>query len=230
MARQQATSVPTSRRFLTARAVGALAALLVVLLLSMVAAGEERVFGDLALARYVQRTDSPLGDALAAFGNWLGGTLGATLVGLVLGAVLLWQRAWWDAIFLMACEGARAANHGLKSVIDSPRPTAQEVEVLEVAEGFGFPSGHAQTAMLVGGAVLVIANRRIDRPPVRLPVTGLVITAILVVGYARVYSGVHWPSDVVGGYLWGFVLLVTVVLVVDWVEVRWKRHQARSGR
>ena len=212
MARQQATTVPAPRRFLTPRAVGALAVLLVVLLLSLVAAGEARVFGDLALARYVQQTESPLGDALAAVGNWLGGTLGATLVGLILGAVLLWHRAWWDATFLMACEGARAANHVLKSVIDSPRPTAQEVQILEVADGFGFPSGHAQTAMLIGGAVLVIANRRIDRPPVRLAVSGLVITAILVVGYARVYSGVHWPSDVIGGYLWGFVLLVTVIV------------------
>ena len=227
MARQQATTGPAARRFLTTRAVAALAALFTVLLLSLAAAGEGRIVGDLTLAQQVQRTESPLGDTLAAFGNWFGGTSGAILVGLLLGAVLLWRRAWWDAAFLAASQAARAANHGLKGLIDSPRPTEGEVQILWAVEGLGFPSGHAQTAMLIGGAVLVIAHRRISRPHLRLTVTALALAAILIVGYARVYSGAHWPSDVVGGYLWGFVLLVAVVLVVDWLAARLKHRPSR---
>lgn len=207
-------------RFLTPRAIAAIAALLVALLLSVAAAGEEVLPGDITLTQQIQRTDSPLGDALAAFGNWLGGTLGATVAGLLLGAVLLWRRAWWDAAFLAGAEGARAANHWLKLLIDSPRPTEGEVRILGAADGLGFPSGHAYTALLVGGATLVIANRRIGRPWLRRLASGLALAAILTIGYARVYSGAHWPTDVIGGYLWGFVLLVAVAILLDLLVIR----------
>ena len=80
-------------------------------------------------------------------------------------------------------------------------------------DGLSFPSGHSLFAMLFCGLLIVL----VDDLPVSTPIRRSVQTAlgllILVVGVSRVYLGVHWPSDVMGGYLFGIIALLSLIWV-----------------
>jgi membrane-associated phospholipid phosphatase len=88
----------------------------------------------------------------------------------------------------------------LKIVFTRPRPSPGLVHVLEHDTGKSFPSGHAILyGWLAASIALVIAPRL--NPRLR-PVTWLLAALVLMIGcLGRVWAGVHWPSDVVGGAL-----------------------------
>ena len=187
----------------------------VTLLLSIAAAGPGPLPGDPAVARLLQRLPSPPGDDIARFADLIGGLAAIVGVGLGVVAVLAVRGLLAAAVLLLAVLLSRALNPLLKAVIDSPRPTPQLVRVTEEATGLGFPSGHAMGAALLWGTVAWLAQRLIARPGPRRLVQAVAVGLVLVTGFGRVYSGAHWPSDVVGGYLWAAVVVVALVLLMS---------------
>lgn len=85
-----------------------------------------------------------------------------------------------------------------KGLVGLPRPPALGIRVVPVDVGspLGFPSGHAQSAALVWTVLASGVRRRWF--------AGLAAAAVLLVGVSRLYLGVHWPADVLGG--WGLGL------------------------
>ncbi len=182
---------------------------LVTLLLSAAAAGERVLFGDVALARWIQRAPDPPAGTVAAFADGIGTVPALALAALVAAAVFAFARRPRAAAILVLAALLRALNPLLKSVFDSPRPDDELVRVTERASGSGFPSGHAMGAMLLYGGIAYLAPMLVGprrRRIVQIPA----ITILLVVGFGRVYTGAHWPSDVLGGYLWGAIVLTLV--------------------
>ncbi|MBI5467015.1 MAG: phosphatase PAP2 family protein [Candidatus Kerfeldbacteria bacterium] len=87
----------------------------------------------------------------------------------------------------------------LKELWGRPRPDPTAVSVRVHEYGFSFPSGHA-IAVVLFAAVVLLTLRHLHRPSYR--VAWWVLAAlVLLVGWSRLYLGVHWFSDVVGGYL-----------------------------
>ena len=142
--------------------------------------------------------------------GWAG--LAVPWIPLVSVAVLLGVRRWADAIFLSAAVLAPVVNLGLKELAARPRPDAGLALVEET--GYSFPSGHAVFAAAFFGALIVLLSRwrRLDgRPALRLTLQAALTMLILAVGASRVFLGVHWPSDVVGGFLFGVLYLAALV-------------------
>ena len=77
--------------------------------------------------------------------------------------------------------------------------------------GLSFPSGHATFAMVFGGLLIVFMGEAVSPAPTRRAIQLGLILLILAIGASRVYLGVHWPSDVIGGYLFGGVALLGLV-------------------
>ena len=89
-------------------------------------------------------------------------------------------------------------NGMVKNIFKAKRPIGEEgIRSLrtETAGGYSFPSGHSQGAASFYGAVAVYLRKKW--------VSILCIITILAVGFSRMYLGVHWPKDVVGGILLG---------------------------
>jgi len=102
---------------------------------------------------------------------------------------------------------------GLKLLIGRERPTI--VEHIEVIRGLSFPSGHTLIAAVLYPTLgMLIASNLRQR---HLKVFVFVVAALLalIVGLTRVYIGVHYPSDVLGGWLLGLAFAIAAGLVVQ---------------
>lgn len=151
------------------------------------------------------------------FGGW-----SAVLVVVAAGIIVWWLVGRLEAIMILVGGLITLVNTALKLAINRPRPSADLVHVLSPEQGSGFPSGHAFFVILILGlaAYFILINLK-NRVLRMLVLTGL-IALILLTGISRVYLGVHWPSDVVGGYLIGGAFLTALI----WFHRTWKAHHS----
>jgi membrane-associated phospholipid phosphatase len=176
--------------------------------LSIVARGPGVLPGDVPIARAIQAPTwfwlDPLARALSTLGRaWPGETPFAIVVTLLVASF----GARWDALFVAVAALSGTINVETKLIVASPRPTAPLVQILEVANGNGFPSGHAFGATLLYGAIWIVLPVVV---PNRLACRLLRIAAVAIalgICWSRIRLGAHWPSDVLGGILWGMTLL-----------------------
>ena len=156
--------------------------------------------------------------AVGLGGIGLGG-IGIPWIPLVSVGGLLGVRRWADALFLSAALLAPAVNVALKELAARPRPDPALVE----ETGYAFPSGHAVLAAAFFGALIILLGRwryLEGRPALRLTAQGALLLLLLGVGASRVWLGVHWPSDVIGGFLFGTLYLAALVAIRRMVEAR----------
>ena len=104
----------------------------------------------------------------------------------------------------------------VKVLVDRPRPVVDHP--VAMALGKSFPSGHAMSSTIVYGALVVVFRRTWSRRVRPVAVAGTVLL-ILAVGASRLLLGVHFVSDVVGGFLLGSAwLLASVAAFQIWQE------------
>ncbi|MDQ3881292.1 MAG: phosphatase PAP2 family protein [Chloroflexota bacterium] len=137
----------------------------------------------------------------------LGSTWAVTLIAAVLFVVLAVRRAPWLGIVSAATIAVVAlGNSTIKLVLGRARPEVVGATLVE--PGFSFPSGHALMSATAYGVLAVLVLRsRLPRPARAAIVVGL-IGISFVVGATRVYLGVHFVTDVVGGWIAGAVIVL----------------------
>lgn len=102
-------------------------------------------------------------------------------------------------------------QHGLKELVDRPRPTQDLVDLRAGFSSPSFPSGHVMSPTLLYGFLLYVSLRMALPRMLKVALLGWCAFMLAIAGPAQVYVGVHWPSDVVGGYAWAAVLLLPLV-------------------
>ena len=184
----------------------------------MWAALADRLPGDLAVGRWIQGHD-PLGQVLGDFIRDVGSTsaaavtIGVVAVGLL---ALDWHRGRRPgmaaaALGLLAGLGLQVL---LKEVVDRPRTSVLFLEPLAGFDSASFPSGHAMSSWIAAGLVLWVCLRlplpaagRLWLVP-RLAAGGWALLLLALSPWVSVSMGVHWPSDALGGVMWGTVALL----------------------
>ena len=156
----------------------------------------------------------------------------ATVIGLTVVAVtgfLVLQGMWRTGLFVaLASGGALVVNTALKQFVQRPRP--EVVPHLREVMTMSFPSGHALTSAVVyltlGALSMRIAERRLTK--FYCMAMAMLITAL--VGASRVYLGVHYPTDVIAGWLIGLSWALLCWMLERTLERRagWKRERAEA--
>ncbi|MFE2283022.1 phosphatase PAP2 family protein [Streptomyces sp. NPDC059443] len=122
------------------------------------------------------------------------------------------QRAWTAAALLVALGVGQALRYAVMALVARPRPAVADWAAH--ASGWSFPSGHTATAAMTAG---LLAAALFLRGP-RRPRTALVLIGVwgAAVGLTRVYLGVHWFTDVIGGWLFATAWLSLLACAYLW--------------
>jgi undecaprenyl-diphosphatase len=122
----------------------------------------------------------------------------------VLVAVWLLVRGYRkEAAFLVVANlGSVILSLGLQEVFTRPRPPLDVVTRITDPESFSFPSGHALSAMVLYTSLAMIAAG-LGLPRLKRALIALALIIVPTMGFTRVYLGVHYPSDVIGGWALG---------------------------
>ncbi len=157
--------------------------------------------------------------------TWLGSA--ACLV-VVMGVAVLWLLRRGHrrlAVFLVVVGlGGGAVSSLVKVAVGRPRPLLDEP--LATAFGKSFPSGHSMSSLVCFGALVVVFLPFVAPRRRRVAVAGAGVL-VLAIGFSRLVLGVHYLSDVLGGYVLGAAWLAgSVALFETWREERGRRPTA----
>lgn len=143
---------------------------------------------------------SPGKTAFYSFITDLGGTFFIILTTLLVSLYFIWQKkdsktAYWY-IFHVAI-GAGVLNQIAKIIFQRTRPT---IEHLVLQDGYSFPSGHSMASLICYGGIVFLIFHLTQKNWIRWTACLFAILLIIMVGISRIYLGVHFPSDVLGGF------------------------------
>jgi membrane protein DedA with SNARE-associated domain len=132
------------------------------------------------------------------------------LLGLVVTAIFVVQRRWLDlGTWLAALAGGVLLNQLLKNLFARPRPFIEHPLVLETS--YSFPSGHATMSLIFYGMLAYFAVRALRSWRAKTAVVFGTALLVLLIGFSRMYLGVHYFSDVVAGFASGGVWLSALI-------------------
>jgi len=158
-------------------------------------------------------------EAVTTLGN------GIVLAGVAaIAAYLLARRRYYAEAVLMvlAYVGAEVLSYSLKLAFRRDRPFF--TDPLATVSTYSFPSGHATVSVAVYGALCLVLLRRLTGPA-RLVCLAAAVLLVSLIGFSRLYLGVHFLSDVLAGFSVGLAWLALCVVVLDLHHRRRSRLQ-----
>ena len=173
---------------------------------------------DLAIRNQVHAFASPGLTRAMIFISFLGGDglTAAAIISVVVFGWLHWRRAMlWMVVTIL---GALVLDLSLKYAFHRTRPTPFFVSVPHT---YSFPSGHSLFSFCFYGVLAGLLTRRIKSRVARFLIWTFAALLVAAIGLSRIYLGVHYPSDVIAGYL-AASLWVSTLVALDRVRIRRK--------
>jgi undecaprenyl-diphosphatase len=131
-------------------------------------------------------------------------------------------KKWYaEMLYLLVNFVAASAilNPILKQVYQRTRPIGHR---LIEESNYSFPSGHATVAMVVGLSLIFIILQRCQNPLWKWVSIAFIGLLILTIGFSRVYLGVHFPTDIIGGYLLASAVATLSYPYYDKIRFQWR--------
>lgn len=182
---------------------------------------------DRAVTDYVTSFRSPGLNSFFIFITDLGDTY-AYLVAMILVAIFLFVklRSWkFIAQLLGVLVLSALSNIALKKVFDRARPTEEHLVVIK---SLSYPSGHAMSAMAFYGFLIYLLYQIKMNNWIRVVLTIIFTLLILSIGISRIYLGVHFPSDVAGGFIAGLIWVAFCIVLFNVIDLLRKRKTVRG--
>lgn len=141
-----------------------------------------------------------------------------TVLVFVLSMGLLFFKKIYLSFFVAATSSVGAAfNLFLKSLFQRERP---DISQIIHAKGFSFPSGHSMGSIIFYGSVAFVIIHITRKTSLRYIGVTLMTLLILSIGISRIYLGVHFPTDIIGGYAAGGAWLLICITVFRYYEYK----------
>lgn len=183
---------------------------------ALAAIGEGGASGaDAALLRWAQSLHAPGLDRFFLLVSALGYAWGVIPLDAAIALLLLWLRRWRAfGFFAAAVVGSALLNVGAKAFYRRERP--QVWQPLAGEDSFSFPSAHAMGSMTLAAAAVVLLWPTRWRWPALLAL----VPFVALVGFSRVYLGVHLPSEVLAGWAAALGCVIAAHLLLYRVTAR----------
>ncbi|MGG0480645.1 phosphatase PAP2 family protein [Priestia megaterium] len=188
--------------------------------------GSRIVAFDQDVISFIQGFESPLLTTIMKFFTFIGSTPAVAIIS-ILSLFFLYKVLKHRTeliLFIAIIMGSPILNGLLKLLFHRVRPNFHRL--IEI-NGYSFPSGHAMSAFAVYGILSFLLWRHI---PTRLGRTCLLSVStvmILAIGVSRIYLGVHYPSDVIGGYFAsGCWLAIAIWFYQRYLEKRFEQKES----
>ncbi len=190
--------------------------------------GDPIVRFDQLLADYLHSHATPPLTTFFLVVNALGSIETIVLLGVVVAAFLAWGRRWlFLGSWVAAVAGSAVLNQLLKGLFERPRPFFEHPLLIETS--YSFPSGHAMESFVVYGMLAYFAVLALRSWESRVGVIFGAALLVVLIGFSRMYLGVHYLSDVLAGYAAGGVWLSALVTGVETIR-RGKNETKLTGR
>ncbi len=211
-----------------------LAVVLMVLLSLFAHAHPQPVPFELTLSRNIQAIPFP--PFIQAIMRWftaINDPIPDVITVCIVAVILAVLRKFQAAIFLLLSAGiGNAVDAVIGDLVQRPRPSIHLLHVDSLLKFNSFPSGHSCHMMVFYGFLLYLSLT----PPVRqwkyhwalLPLQIYAVITILIMGFARLWEGEHWITDVAGGYLDGIIWMVLFIALYNWTTEKLEERRERK--
>jgi undecaprenyl-diphosphatase len=184
---------------------------------------------DVAARSVVEKVNGPVMTHLMKTITFAGNPLPVTLFSILIGLLLFYRHSRRRLYCFAAIMGGGAVlNLFLKDAFHRARPATPH---LVSAGGYSFPSGHSMGSVLFFGGLAYVLFFSTERSTLeRILAVVFCATAALLIGFSRIYLGVHYLSDVIAGYTAGLCWIgICIAGTETWVRLRDRRNSNRQG-
>jgi Membrane-associated phospholipid phosphatase len=166
-------------------------------------------------SQFIKNFDSLLISQIYHHNNWtlsffelltnIGDTFATILVTVIIFLLLIVKRYYYAAIYLVLNKVIVAGlNSLIKIIVERPRPSHTHYVY---AGGYSFPSGHSASSFALYISIMIISLYIFRKIKLKITISTICILMVFLIGYSRIFLGVHYPSDVLGGYLLAAIIL-----------------------
>ena len=166
---------------------------------------------DQTVRAFIHSFAAPFLTSLMRAASFVGSTLFLILLGIVIVATLYVKKHRHGAIlFAVTTVSAGVLNSLLKLAFHRARPEPFFNTILPAS--YSFPSGHSLGSFCFYLALAAILTNRIEKFWLKITIWTVALSLVLLIGISRIYLGVHYPSDVLAGFVVGFIWVVTIAV------------------
>lgn len=178
----------------------------------MVRNSSEGILFDVAVLDYLHSDTSPLILTIMRIISFIGsGTFLFPVVSIAFIYTLIKKKYYISKLLILSSLGSWCLNYILKLLINRTRP----LDFFLVEQGgLSYPSGHSMVSMsmYLTFAYLLCKNDRYEDK--KKLIYSFAIISVVLMGISRMYLGVHWPTDIIGGFIMGYLFFQAMIATI----------------
>lgn len=174
---------------------------------------------DLQISRNLQMINFPgFAKSMTVLSNSGWGAFVSLYTGLIVLSLFLLGKKLASLFVIIMSLLDMALFFAIANLINRPRPSPDLIRVdFKIAVG-GFPSGHVVLDTLIFGFLIYLTIVYVKKLWIKLTLITFFSLIIIFIGIARIYSGQHWPSDILGGYVLGSIWLIISIYFYNLIK------------
>lgn len=182
---------------------------------------------DKGITEYIVSYRNPSLTSILTFITDVGDLTGYLVVSFLISAFFYWKFRNWRYIIelLSVLILASLSNVILKQIINRARPTEHTLMELH---SLSYPSGHSMSAMAFYGFLIYLCYLFKMKTWIKVLLISILSVIILLIGISRIYLGVHYPSDVVGGFIAGAIWVIFCAVLFHIIDLLRKRKRKKE--
>jgi undecaprenyl-diphosphatase len=178
----------------------------------MVRNSSEGILFDIAVLEFFHKDTNPIIFSIMRFISFIGsGSFLFPVVGIAFIYTLIKKKLYLSKLLISSSLGGWVLNYVLKLLFNRTRP----IDFFLIEQGgLSFPSGHSMVSMSLYLTFAYLICKDDYFKDKKELIYGAALVDVLLMGISRVYLGVHWPTDIIGGYIMGYIYFQIMVAAI----------------